>query len=94
MAGQPVRTVLAVLMDVLVVLAVVLVAALVIAFFGALAGQTWGKALVTLARPFTIPFGVKTVTTPYGGVFSVDLGLTVAVVLFVEWVLGLVRRQV
>lgn len=93
-SSSSVRTAITIVMDVLVVAAVVITAAVIIAFFGVLAGQTWGKALLALSKPFGIALpGVKNITTPYGGVFRVDLAVTVVALLLVEWGLSLARRQ-
>lgn len=93
-SSSSIRTLITIVMDVLVIAAVVITAAVIIAFFGVLSGQTWGKALLALAKPFAIPFpGLKNITTPYGGVFRVDLSVTVVVLLLVEWGLSLARRQ-
>jgi hypothetical protein len=90
--GGPVRTLLLIVMDLLVVLAVVLVLRIVVEFFGVLAAASWGKAVVTLTRPITIPAGVRPITTPYGGVFDVNAALTVVVLLGIEWAVGVARR--
>lgn len=93
MASKPVRTVLTLVMDLLIVLAIAVTARLVVAFFGSLAAQGWGKALLALTRPVTIPFGVEAFKTPYGGAFDVDAALSVGAYMLGEWVLGTVRAR-
>jgi hypothetical protein len=80
-------------MDLLVVVAVALTARLCIVFFGQLAAQGWGKAVVALTSPLVVPFGVAAVKTPYGGRFEVNVALTIVVVLLVEWVLSGIRAR-
>jgi uncharacterized protein YggT (Ycf19 family) len=92
-SGRPVRTVLTVVMDILVVVAIAETVRLIVLFFGALASQGWGEAIVALTDPITIPFGVEAIKTPYGGVFDVDTALTVVVLLLIEWVLSVVRSR-
>ena len=92
--SSPVRTLITLLMDFLVVVAVVLVAHMVIVFFGQLAGQAWAKGIVALTSKAVIPFGVASIKTPYRGVFDVNAAGTVFVLLGIEWVLGGVRRTV
>lgn len=90
-ASRPVRTLLLVVMDVLVFIAIVLVLRVVVQFFGSLAVASWGKQVVHYTRFLVIPFGVKAVTTPYGGSFDTAATVTVVVLLGVEWALGLAR---
>ena len=92
-AGKPVRTILTIVMDLLVVLAVLVTAAIVVAFFGTLASQAWGKAIVEIAGLVTIPFGFEPIKTPYGGQFLVDAAIMVAVLLLGEWVLAVARQR-
>lgn len=94
MSSRPARTLITVVMDILVVVAVVLTAALVVVFFRQLAVQPWGRSLVALTRPLIIPFGVSPIKTPYGGIFSVNLALTIVVLLVLEWVLSGIRSRV
>lgn len=93
MAARPVRTFLLVIMDIVFALAVVLVLRLVVEFFGALSAQAWARTLLRITAPAVIRFGVKGVTTPYGGAFDVGVALTVLVLLGVEWALGVARRS-
>jgi len=94
MSSRPARTFITVVMDILVVLAIVLTATLVVVFFGQLAVQPWARSLVALTRPLIIPFGIAPIKTPYGGIFSVNIALTIVVLLVVEWVLSAVRSRV
>jgi hypothetical protein len=91
--SKPVRTLITIVMDLLVVVAVALTARLCIVFFGQLAAQGWGKAVVALTSPLVVPFGVAAVKTPYGGRFEVNVALTIVVVLLVEWVLSGIRAR-
>lgn len=95
---NPLRTVFTVLMDLLIVVAIALTVRMVVMFFGQLAAQGWGQALVALTDPVTLPFGAwlgfgARITTPYGGVFDAEAGLTVVALLVVEWVLSIIRSR-
>jgi hypothetical protein len=91
--SKPVRTLITIVMDLLVVVAIALTARLCIVFFGQLAAQGWGKTVVALTSPLVVPFGVAAVKTPYGGRFEVNVALTIVVVLLVEWVLSGIRAR-
>ncbi|MCG2807210.1 MAG: hypothetical protein Q8K89_04030 [Actinomycetota bacterium] len=93
MAAKPARTLLLILMDLLIVLAVLMTAALVIGFFGALSGQAWGQAVLKIAGLAKIPVGITSIKTPYGGVFSVDFAISVAIYLVGEWLIGSLRSR-
>lgn len=80
-------------MDILVVLAIALTVRLVVVFFGQLAAQGWGHAVVAITDRMVIPFGVSAIKTPYGGVFDVQAALTIVVLLGAEWVLSGVRAR-
>jgi len=92
-ARNPARTLLLVVMDILIVLAVLMTAALVVSFFGTLAAQNWGQAIIKVADAISIPTGIAPIKTPYGGVFSIDYTLTIAVLLLAEWLLGSLRGR-
>ena len=72
MSGSPARTILTIVMDVLIACAVAVTLRLGVEFFGQLAAQSWGKAVVAFTNPLVIPFGVHAIKTPYGGVFDVN----------------------
>lgn len=93
MSSRPLRTVFTIIMDVLVVVAIAETVRIVVSFFGQLAAQAWGQAVIALTNPLTIPFGVEAIKTPYGGVFDVNAALTVAVLLLAEWLLSVVRSR-
>ncbi len=93
MTSKPLRTVLTVLMDILIVLAIGLTASLVVQFFGTLAAQGWGEAVIALTAWLKVPFGVEPIKTPYGGVFNVDIALTIGVLVLAEWMLSMVRSR-
>jgi len=87
------RTTLTIVMDILVVIAIALTAGLVVQFFGSLAATSLGKAIVAITAPFTIPFGVQDIKTPYGGVFDVATALTIVLLLLIDWVLSVIRAR-
>lgn len=92
-SSRPLRTIITVIMDVLVIVAVVLCAAIVVAFFGAVNGTEWGKAVVGIGNVMTLPLGVEDIANNYGGVFDVNAAATVVGFLVIEWLLSVVRRQ-
>jgi hypothetical protein len=91
--ASPVRRLVTVVMDVLVIVAVLLVAHMVVSFFGQLSGAAWGKGLLNLTRLAVVPLGVSPIATPYGGTFDVNAACTILLLLGGEWVLGLARRN-
>lgn len=93
MSSKPVRSILTALMDLLIVLAIALVGRLVVSFFGSLAAQGWGEAVLAITRPLTIPFGVEAIKTPYGGSFDVEAAITILVFMLGEWMLSMVRSR-
>ena len=90
--ASPVRTVLTIIMDVLIVLAVIGLASLVIGFFGQLMAQPSLRQVYALAIRVVVPFGLSPIVTPYGGVFSLDAVASISVYVVLEWVVGMVRR--
>jgi len=92
-SSKPARTIVTLLMNVLIAIAIVLTARLVVEFFGQLAAQQWGKALVALSNPLLIPFGVDGIKTPYGGVFDVNAAIMIVLVLGAEWLLSGIRSR-
>ena len=95
-AGKPsaARIAVTVLMDLLVAVAVVALAHVVVSFFAVLSSSSWGVPLLRLTRYAVLPLGVAPIATPYGGRFDLDASITVLALLGIEWVLGLVRRNV
>lgn len=91
--SSPMRSVLTVVMDILIVIAVVETFRIIVMFFGQLASQSWGETVVALTNPITGPFGVEAVKTPYGGVFDIEASITVGVMLVVEWMLSVVKSR-
>jgi hypothetical protein len=87
------RTVLTVVMNVLIALAVLLTLRMVLEFFGGLAGTGPGRAIIAVTDLMTLPLGLRTINTPYGGVFTIDVALTVVGILVLEWILSVVRAQ-
>ncbi len=93
MAARPVRIVLTILMDLMIILAIAMTVRMVVVFFGVLASTQWGKVLVTLTDVVRLPAGIRSIKTPYGGVFDVDAALTIGVLLFAEWLLSVARAR-
>ena len=82
------------LMDVVLVLAVLLLVRLVIGFFSAAAITPAGAWYLQITSRLVPPVvGDRSVITPYGGVFSVDTGIVIFGLLFIEWVLASARRR-
>jgi len=72
--------------DVLLVLAVLVLLRLVVSFFGVLAVSGMGSWYLRLTGALVPPVaGVWVVRSPYGGVFSIDAAIVVAVLLLAEW---------
>lgn len=94
MARNPVRTVLSIVMDLIIVAAVAETVRMVVAFFGQLASQEWGKTIISLTDLITLPLGLDAIKTPYGGVFDVNGALTIVVFLLIEWALSSVRYRI
>ena len=93
MDSRPVRLLVTIIMDLLVVVAIALTARLCVVFFGQLMAQDWAKTIVALTNPLVIPFGVDAIKTPYGGFFQVNTALTIVVVLLAEWLLSAIRAR-
>lgn len=91
--ASPVRTVLTVLMDLLIVAAIVGLAALIIAFFGQLMAQPGMRQGYSLAVKVVLPFGIKSIPTPYGGIFDLDAVASIVLYVVLEWIVGMVRRS-
>lgn len=91
MSAQPVRGIITLLMNLIVIVAVLLTATIVVRFFGTLAARNWGELLIGLGALVTFPWGIELIKTPYGGVFDANAGLTVALLLLIEWGLSALR---
>lgn len=91
--SKPVRTLLTIVMDVLVVVAIADTLRLVVRFFGQLASQGWAEVVIAFTNPATFPLGIDAIKTPYGGVFDVNAAATVILLLIAEWVLSVVRSR-
>jgi uncharacterized protein YggT (Ycf19 family) len=92
-SSRPLGTLFGIIMNVLIIVAVLITMRLAIEFFGQLAAQEWGRAIVAVTNPLVIPFGFESIKTPYGGAFDVSAGLTILVVLVAEWILEGVRGR-
>ncbi len=90
---SPVSIVVTILMDVLMVLVVACVAHLIVSFFGRASSTDWGKGILSISKLVVLPLNLEPIKTPYGGILDVDATATVLVLLAVEWVLGLARRN-
>lgn len=91
MVRSPSRTLLTILMNLIIACAIALTLRLCVEFFGNLAAQGWGEAVVALTDFFVIPFGFHDVKTPYGGVFDVNASIMIGLLIIVEWILSGVR---
>lgn len=92
MPSRAVRQLLTIVMDVFVIAAVVVVLRVVVQFFGVLASAEWGKGVVSATHFLVVPFGIRPIVTPYGGIFDITAALTVLVLLGIEWALGMARQ--
>jgi len=92
-AAKPLRQIITVVMNLLILVAIMLVVRIVLEFWGALAAQTWAEAILRITDYLVIPFGVAPIKTPYGGFFDVDAALTVGTLLVTEWVLTVGRSR-
>ena len=93
MSSKPLRTLLTVVMNLLIIVAIALTVRLVVMFFGVIAAKEWAKTIVSITSLLVIPFGIEPIKTPYGGVFDANAALTILVVLVAEWVLSLARGR-
>lgn len=93
MSSKPARTIVSLAMNVFVFLALLATARLVIEFFGQLAAQGWGKAVISLSDPLILAFGVAPIKTPYGGFFDVAAAFMVIIFLGAEWVLSGIQSR-
>ncbi|MDP2183198.1 MAG: hypothetical protein Q8K99_11605 [Actinomycetota bacterium] len=93
MSARPLRPVITVLMNLLVIVAVIDTARIVVSFFGALAATAWGAALIKVTAYTVFPLGAAAIKTPYGGGFDVDAAVTVVALLMAEWLLSVARNR-
>ncbi|MDZ4169046.1 MAG: hypothetical protein U1E26_05270 [Coriobacteriia bacterium] len=93
MSSKPLRTILTIVMDLLIVVAIALTARMVISFFGTLAATQWGELILTITDRFVLPLGIEPIKTPYGGVFDITAAITIGVLLLVEWLLSVARSR-
>lgn len=93
MASKPVRTLITIVMDLLVLVAICATIGIVVRFFGALATTSVGESYLRFASMLRIPAGFEGITTPYGGTFDVNAAITVGVLLLTEWALSVARRR-
>ncbi|NTU70274.1 MAG: hypothetical protein HGB10_00395 [Coriobacteriia bacterium] len=93
MSSRPARTVITIIMNLVIAAAIALTARLAVEFFGQLSAKSWGEAIIAITDPLVIPFGLKDIKTPYGGVFDVNAALMVCGLLVGEWVLAGIRDR-
>lgn len=93
MASSPVRSILTVVMDLLIVVAVLLVLRVLVEFFGALQAQSWAEGYMKLTGPLVLPLGLDPVENDYGGAFAVDASVSILVYLAAEWVVSVARKS-
>lgn len=86
------RLVLYVVMNVLLLIAGLIVVRIVVTFFARLGTAAWAIQTVDLTTPLVLPLGLGDISTPYGGVFDVNAGATLLLVLAAEWVTTVGRR--
>lgn len=91
--ARPLRSLITVVMNVLVVVAVLLTVRVVARYFGALGASEWGSIVTRLGGVFTLPFGVQDLHSSYSGVFDVSAVLTILTLLVAEWILSIVRER-
>jgi hypothetical protein len=81
-------------MDIVLVLALLVFARLVVSFFGVLAVSTAGSWYLNATRAIVPPIiGAWSVRSPYGGVFSVDAGIVIVVLLVIEWLVAVASAR-
>ncbi|MDZ4063118.1 MAG: hypothetical protein U1E22_00450 [Coriobacteriia bacterium] len=93
MSVRPLRPIMTVVMNLLVIIAVIDTGRIVVSFFGALAATSWGGALVKVTEYTVLPLGAAAIKTPYGGGFDVDAAVTVVALLLAEWLLSVARNR-
>lgn len=93
MTSRPARIVLTIVMNLTLAAAVATTLRLGVRFWGHLAAQGWGKAIIALTDPVVIPFGLRGIKTPYGGVFDVNAAIMVGLLIIIEWVLSGMRDR-
>ena len=93
MGARPLRSLVTLAMNVLIVVAVLVTVRVVARYFGALGASEWGSIAVRLGGAFTLPFGVKDLHSSYSGIFDVNGVLTILILLVAEWILSIVRER-
>jgi hypothetical protein len=94
-ADERIVSAMTALMDVVLVLAVLLLTRLFVGFFQVLTINPGGAWYLELTSRLVPPLaGDWAVRSPYGGVFSVDTGMVIVLLLLVEWVLARARKRI
>lgn len=92
-ARSLVRMALLVIMNVLLAVGLILVARLAMAFFRPLRAAPIFPPLAALSDPLVLPVKIAAIKTPFGGLFEVTAAATILIILVLEYVLGVVRRN-
>ena len=87
------RAILTLVTYALIAVAVALAIRQFVIFSGDIAARSWARAFDALTKHLVIPFGVKSINTPYHGLFDVDNALTIVVAILAEWTLSVVRDR-
>ncbi|NTW27970.1 MAG: hypothetical protein HGA39_01185 [Coriobacteriia bacterium] len=80
-------------MNVLLVWALLLTVRLTISFLGGLSTHYVMKSYLAWTAYMVVPFGVRSVQTPYGGMFLADTALTVIVLVAAELLVSRLRKR-
>lgn len=94
MSARAIRGLLSVVIGVLIAVAVVLLVRQFVVFSAQIEARPWAHAIEAVAGHLVLPFGVRGIRTPYGGVFDADNALTIVIALLAEWALSVVRDRV
>lgn len=93
MSGRGMRVVLTVVVDIFTIIAVALAIRMFVVFSAQIASQNWALAYDAATKHVVIPFGFKSIKTPYRGVFDVNCAVTILVALLAEWGLTVARDR-
>lgn len=93
MSASPIRLLMTIVQDILVMIAVLLAVALVVAFFGGLRDTGAGQGVLRVASCVTVPFGVGSIDSSFGGVFLADAAVTLVLVLLADWLVMSLRER-
>lgn len=74
-------------------IALALTAVIVSKFFGRLAAHPIGELLIDMSTILAIPAALPLIRTPYGGVFDLNLVITLVAVIVCEWLLSVAKGR-